>query len=470
MTARSSLFAEGVEGGSAKRVPVVLGHLQVGFEMRQLHLCRRFLLTLMAVTGLLMAFWAPSAAAEPEGGQRFTDIGGNERFAGAVLRLADEGIVYGRADGSFSPYDPVTRGELAVYLNRILNLQGTSAPPFADVTVFDWYSGAVAAMYEAGLISGTTPTSFSPNMPVSRQQAAALLLRSLEHVLEHDPQEAGASGGADSPLGMASVDGQAALWLAGFQDRALIAEPHVAYVANAYRLGIMEGAEGGWFYPALALTRAQMVIMLDRAFYQPVAVKTEHPAEVPAVSAYPTQKIGSEGALVVLLESQLDKLRYPCGEVDGVYDERTRDAVMAFEKVERLSRDGIAGPEVWQKVFGAQTPAPRLSAPGTRLEVDLTRQVVFVVRENVVTEIIHCSTGKVGTPPGHGKVWLMQTGWQECSVGWMFYPCYFYPHIAIHGSSSVPPWPASHGCIRTPNWIAPWVYSQLSMGMSVDVY
>ena len=427
--------------------------------------CRRSLAALVMVLGLVVLFSFFGAGAATAQAQRFTDIGGQEWFAPAVLELAEDGIVYGRADGSFSPYDPVTRAEFAVYLRRVLGLQGSPASPFADVNTMDWYADAIFAMHDAGLISGTSASEFSPNAFVSRQQASAFLVRSLTYHAN--------GGGHDieaSALRLTAAEWEVAAWLGGFQDRGLIATEQVGYVADAYRLGVVEGTEEGWFLPALALTRGQAVVMLHRAFYRPLAVKTEYPPEVPAVSAYPTQKIGSEGALVVLLESQLDKLRYPCGEVDGVYDERTRDAVMAFEKVERLSRDGVAGPEVWQKVFGAQTPAPRLSAPGTRLEVDLTRQVVFVVRENVVTEIIHCSTGKAGTPPGHGKVWLMQTGWQECSVGWMFYPCYFYPHIAIHGSSSVPPWPASHGCIRTPNWIAPWVHSQLSIGMSVDVY
>ncbi|NLO27408.1 MAG: L,D-transpeptidase family protein [Actinobacteria bacterium] len=418
---------------------------------------------------LLGAVWAaPTDAAQPPEptvaapSPAFTDMAGDEWFAEAVGALAAEGVIRGRDDGSFGPSDPITRAQMAALLARILGLRGgPTSTPFLDVACDSWYHESVAALYGAGLASGTTPTTFSPEVPVTRQQAASLMIRALE---AHPAEESR----PDVDLGPA--EGEASAWLAGFRDRLLIAPVHVAAVAEAYRLGIIEGAEGGRLYPGLNLTRAQMAAMLYRAFLQPITPRDCYPAEVPAESAYPTQSKGSSGMLVAFLESRLTALRYPCGDVDGVYDDRTRDAVMAFEKVERLPRDGVVDAGVWQCLFVAQTPTPRLSAPGTRLEVDLTRQVVFVVRENAVTEIIHCSTGRAGTPPGHGRVWLMQTGWRECSVGWMFYPCYFYPHIAIHGSSSVPPWPASHGCVRTPNWIAPWVYSQLRVGMSVDVY
>ncbi|MBN1319398.1 MAG: S-layer homology domain-containing protein [Thermoleophilia bacterium] len=402
---------------------------------------------------------APAAAAAPP---TFTDMAGDEWFAEAVGALAAEGIIKGRDDGSFSPNDPITRAQMAAFLARTLGLQrGPASIPFEDVGLDSWYYEPVAALYGAGLVSGTTPTEFSPEVPVTRQQAASLIVRALESSPAEEPRP-------DVDLQLA--EDQASAWLVGFRDRLLIAPAHAVSVANAYRLGVIEGAEDGWLYPGLNLTRAQMAAMLYRAFLQPITPSHDYPAALPAEPAYPTQSKGCRGMLVAFLESRLTALRYPCGDVDGVYDDRTRDAVMAFEKVERLQRDGVADAQVWQHLFMAQTPVPRLSAAGTRLEVDLTRQVVFVVRENAVTEVIHCSTGKAGTPPGHGKMWLMQTGWQECSVGWMFYPCYFYPHIAIHGSSSVPPWPASHGCVRTPNWIAPWVYSQAFIGMSVDVY
>lgn len=429
---------------------------------------RRWVLRAVVLLAALVAASAGwTAVPAVASAQTFSDVAGDEWFAGAVYALADQGIVYGRDDGSFSPNDPVTRGELAVYLDRILHLQGSTALPFADVTRFDWYAGAVASMYEAGLISGTTATTFSPNLPVTRQQAAALVLRSLEYYLS-----SGSTQGSQPPAYLALADDQIGLWLVGFRDRDLISPAQARFVANAYRLAIIEGAADGWYYPSLSLTRAQMAVMLDRAFMQPVAPRPVYPVELPAVSGYATQSLGSQGVLVSFLEAQLTALHYPCGDVDGVYDYRTGDAVMAFEKVEGLSRDGVASAEVWQRIFSAQTPAPRLNAPGYRVEVDLTRQVLFMIDNNKVWKIVHVSTGKKGTITGHHKVGLKQAGWIRCTliVGKMYYPSYIVSRTAIHGFESVPPYPASHGCVRVPVWLAEELYYQLPVGTVVDVF
>ena len=61
----------------------------------------------------------PAAAAQSPA---FTDVGGDEWFAEAVIALAGQGIVHGRDDGSFSPNDPVTRAQMAVFLVRTFNL------------------------------------------------------------------------------------------------------------------------------------------------------------------------------------------------------------------------------------------------------------------------------------------------------------------------------------------------------------
>jgi lipoprotein-anchoring transpeptidase ErfK/SrfK len=52
----------------------------------------------------------------------------------------------------------------------------------------------------------------------------------------------------------------------------------------------------------------------------------------------------------------------------------------------------------------------------------------------------------------------------------MYSPSYIMPHIAIHGSKSVPSYPASHGCVRTPVWLTDDLYRELPMGFPVDVY
>ena len=235
---------------------------------------------------------------------------------------------------------------------------------------------------------------------------------------------------------------------------------------------MIDGPVDGWFFPALNLTRAQMAVMLHRAFLEPIEARNVYPAEVPAVSTYESQSVGSEGSLVSLLEARLTALHYPCGPVDGVYDRRTRDAVMAFEKVEGLRRDGAVGAKVWQRLFSAETPNPRRSLGGTRAEVDVTRQVLFMITDNRVWKIVHVSTGRLGTRTGHFTVGVKYEGWVQCVTldGEMYYPSYIVSKTAIHGYRSVPPYPASHGCVRVPVWTAVELYEQLPKGTPVDVY
>jgi N-acetylmuramoyl-L-alanine amidase len=395
--------------------------------------------------------------------QTFTDIQGNEWYAEAVCALAQKGIVEGRQDGSFGPDESVTRAQMAVFLARALRLPESAGQPFFDVNKPDWFAGAVGALYQRRLIQGTSPIVFSPDQPISRQQAATLVMRCLDFVVESDPESA---------VEYELAEDRAAVWLVGFRDRLLIAPDHAVSVANAYRLGVIESPVDGWFFPALNLTRAQMAVMLYRAFLQPIEARNVYPMELPAVSTYATQSLGSEGSLVSSLEARLTALDYPCGPVDGVYDRRTRDAVMAFEKVERLKRDGTVGAKVWQRIFSAKTPCPRRSLGGTRAEIDLTRQVLFMITDNRVWKIVHVSTGRLGTRTGHFTVGVKYEGWVQCVTldGEMYYPSYIVSKTAIHGYRSVPPYPASHGCVRVPVWTAVELYEQLPKGTPVDVY
>jgi lipoprotein-anchoring transpeptidase ErfK/SrfK len=90
--------------------------------------------------------------------------------------------------------------------------------------------------------------------------------------------------------------------------------------------------------------------------------------------------------------------------------------------------------------------------------VDKARQVLFEVRRGRVVRIVHVSTGATGnTPVGRWRVYRKTPGFN--SLG-MYYSMYFLGGFAVHGYHSVPPWPASHGCVRMPNWFAPRLYAR----------
>ena len=99
--------------------------------------------------------------------------------------------------------------------------------------------------------------------------------------------------------------------------------------------------------------------------------------------------------------------------------------------------------------------------------MDKTRQVLFEVRKGRVRRIVHVSTGATGnTPVGRWRVYLKTPGYN--SLG-MYYSLYFLRGFAIHGYASVPPYPASHGCVRLPLWFAPGIYARWPVGAKVRV-
>ena len=109
----------------------------------------------------------------------FTDVPAGRFFSAAVAWLAEQGITTGTTATTFSPDDPVTRGQMAAFFWRF---SGSPDPaslntPFTDVPAGRFFSVAVAWLVEQGITTGTTPTTFSPDDPVTRGQMAAFLWR-----------------------------------------------------------------------------------------------------------------------------------------------------------------------------------------------------------------------------------------------------------------------------------------------------
>lgn len=383
--------------------------------------------------------------------------------ATAVEALAEMGVLAGRDAAPLVPEDPVTRGQLAGYLARALGLSSVDTQVFTDVVADDWYAEAVAAMYQAGMVSGTGPAAFSPDEPVTREEATAWVVAALGYRVAKD---------SDFVVPYRLPQVEQAAWLAGFRDRTMIDSKNAWAVANASRLGIASGGADGWFFPDFPLSRGQAVLMLYRAFAQPIDAQGTVPEPVEAVSGYPRLSIDSSGPLVSYVESRLAALSYCPGPVDGVYDSRTRDAVMAFEKVERLNRDGVVGASVWERIVTAQAPAPHKTADGYRIEVDLTRQVLMLIDNNKVWKIVHVSTGKKGTRTGHYAIGTKIPGTVKLATleGYFYYPSYIVSKTAIHGYPSVPPWPASHGCVRVPMWMCEELWYQVPKGTPIDIF
>jgi peptidoglycan hydrolase-like protein with peptidoglycan-binding domain len=207
-----------------------------------------------------------------------------------------------------------------------------------------------------------------------------------------------------------------------------------------------------------------------RASFDPPDLMRGTDVTAPDPTPLPTLRTGSRGRLVGALERRLAELGYRLlGANDGVYDFRTADAVIAFHKVQGMSRVSSVGAATWRALADPRRPRPREGGRGFHLEVDQTRQVLYTVQDGEVTNILHVSTGKASTPTRDGAFQVARkiAGF---SPGRLYYPSYFDGNRALHGWTEVPTYPASHGCVRIPYWNAIWVYGLAEYGTRVVVY
>src|SRR5215831_16066963 len=173
---------------------------------------------------------------------------------------------------------------------------------------------------------------------------------------------------------------------------------------------------------------------------------------------------GAHGPSVFQLEQRLRDLHYAV-RADGVFGDDDVEAVYAFQKVEGLPRTGSVTAALWSRLLHARIPSARY--PGSHVEVDKTRQVLFVVRDGKVALVVAASTGATGnTPLGLWHVYRKVTGFDWV----LYYPNYFLRGFAVHGYPDVPPYPASHGCVRIPMWVATQIYEDIGLGTAVYVY
>jgi peptidoglycan hydrolase-like protein with peptidoglycan-binding domain len=191
---------------------------------------------------------------------------------------------------------------------------------------------------------------------------------------------------------------------------------------------------------------------------------------------------GSEGAQVKALQRRLHELGYQVQAADGQFGPETHHSVVAFQKVNRLGRDGIVGPVTRRALEHPRTPRPRSTSPGFHVEADLTLQVVYMVKNGKIVEILDASSASGQTYTVDGDVRLAVTprgrfviqrkidAWRRSKLGLLYRPAYFIGGYALHGAPSVPPFPASHGCIRITTTAMDRWFARLPVGTPMLVY
>jgi lipoprotein-anchoring transpeptidase ErfK/SrfK len=183
----------------------------------------------------------------------------------------------------------------------------------------------------------------------------------------------------------------------------------------------------------------------------------------------PAVRYGERSALAGLLQQGLRALRYEAPS-SGRMDAGTARAVLAYRKVNR-----------WRRTFAADAPVVRgvLAGRGAfrarfggerHVEGDLSRQVLALVDAGGrVYRVFHTSSGAPRSPTVRGafRVYRKQPGTNSHG---MVYSSYFIRGYAVHGYASVPPYNASHGCLRVPIPNAVFIYRWMTMGTRVNVY
>jgi hypothetical protein len=205
------------------------------------------------------------------------------------------------------------------------------------------------------------------------------------------------------------------------------------------------------------------------ASFQAVDLLQGKALDGPERTPLPSLHAGSTGGPVKLLEQRLVELHYRLVGVNRSYDLRTGDAVLAFRKVQGMSRVSTVDPSVWRALADPKLPRPRVDARRFHIEVDQTHQVLYTVDRGEITNILHISTGKPSTPTHDGS-FLVYRKFGGLTSGGLYYPSYFDGLRALHGYVEVPTYPASHGCVRIPYWNAQWVYRHAPIGTRVIVY
>ena len=230
---------------------------------------------------------------------------------------------------------------------------------------------------------------------------------------------------------------------------------------------------------------------------QPTTTTTTLPALVQPATALTLPPVdrslgsGSNPDIVRPYQQRLADLHFDPGPVDGNYGEATTYAVEALQKMAGFSRTGRIGSAEAITLAAFQYPPPlQPTGEPNRTEIDVAKQVITLYENYQVRLITTTSTGSgerycynsprdnptrricevATTPSGRFTYTRFVSGWDKSPLGQLYQPFYFNGGIAVHGYSSVPTSPASHGCTRIPMHIAEYFHTLVKVNDPVYVF
>ena len=156
------------------------------------------------------------------------------------------------------------------------------------------------------------------------------------------------------------------------------------------------------------------------------------------------------------------------GRVTDEPDDATGLAIMALRKTHELPLSEDYEPALFKLLLsGGAAFEPVHTEDGRHVEVDVSRQVMALVEDGEATDVFHVSTGSGGTPRGQWSFYSKVPGYN--AIG-MYYSVFYDGEYATHGYSSVPTYPASHGCTRNPVPYSVFIYDWIELGDVMYVY
>ena len=219
---------------------------------------------------------------------------------------------------------------------------------------------------------------------------------------------------------------------------------------------------------------------------------TMPPTVVPVNVVEPAlQAVGtSSGEQTARIQWRLLELGFWVAGVDGDYGLTTKQAVMAFEKYMGFEADGKVDQRTADGLTSMTLRPHARANSGTLVEVDKGKQLLFFVIDGRTEWILNTSTGNGEaytepdkntpgemisgvslTPSGLHKVNRERPdGWWEGDLGEIYRPKYFVGGVAVHGSNSIPNYPASHGCVRVSVPAMDWIWESGIMPMRTPVW
>lgn len=167
-----------------------------------------------------------------------TDI--SNYWAGTTIQAwVDKGFVLGYPDGKFRPNNNISRAEFVTLINKAYGYSEKRGMTFTDVRIGDWFYNALSVASAAGYISGYPDKTMKPNNPITREEAAAIIMKIED--LQANPIAANT-----------------------FKDASTITWSKGA-IGAVVKAKIMFGYEDGTFKAQSYISRGESVVSLDRA-------------------------------------------------------------------------------------------------------------------------------------------------------------------------------------------------------------